>query len=467
MKIFNPLKLAKKRLAELKLNLVQLYTPAGGLDDSNEINKIVQEKKINDVELIISEESMAQGAEFINKHQGNQYSTIKVGFYVIYGSAFPAWPLIELMLRNNKVKFEVVIIASPDIMRGEENMLEQLNLVIDHFSENDGVVVRSAYDYSTGEYKDCSCDLDYACIINPYETMTTEVCRSEYLLSKNVRTFFIHYTYSVSKFDLDLYCQNHFKNFWRVYLSSAITRHEIELNGGVTDNVKVVGYPKLDTVNYKSNSEDGRIKKIIIAPHHTFGYKHINIGAFKKFSKAYLELPKRYPHVNFVFRPHPLWKINLKEALGWTNEEINTFIDELMANPNVSYSTEFNYIELFNDSDALIHDCGSFVVEYLHTSKPCCFMMNDVGVYRNFNSMGKMGLDAHYQAMNVQDVFDFIDDVVLNQCDEMQVDREKMIKNYLLFNGQKASNLIIDDIVSTHFNSPDSFGLTINKSGLL
>ncbi len=403
----------------------------------------------------------------MNNQVSKHLQIIRIGFYVIYGSAFPAWSLIELMLRNKTAKFEVVIVASPDILRGEENMLEQLNLVIEHFSKIHGVIVRSAYDHLKGEYKDCSHDLDFACIINPYESMTAEVCRAEYLRKRGVATFFIHYTYSVSKFDLSLYCQDHFKNFWRVYLSSTLTRDEIILNGGVVDNLKVIGYPKLDTINYNSNSEIGRSKKIIIAPHHTFGYKEINIGAFEKFSLAYLELPKKYPHIDFVFRPHPLWKINIKESLGWTDKQINIFIVDLIANENVSYSTEFNYIDLLNESDALIHDCGSFVAEYLHTSKPSCFMMNDYGVYRNFNSIGKICLDAHYQAMSVEQVYKFIDNVVLDGSDEMLVDRDKMVKKYLLINQQRASELIIDDIVSSHCYDPESYVLTANKSGLV
>jgi hypothetical protein len=58
-------------------------------------------------------------------------------------------------------------------------------------------------------------------------------------------------------------------------------------------------------------------------------------------------------------------------------------------------------------------------------------MMNDYGVYRNFNSIGKICLDAHYQAMSVEQVYKFIDNVVLDGSDEMLVDRDKMVKKYL------------------------------------
>jgi hypothetical protein len=431
-------------------------------------NSNPRENRNNDVGSNRIREGCSENHDLNNNCPGKGDSDIiRVGFYVIYGSAFPAWSLVELMLRSNKPKFEVVIIASPDIMRGEANMLEQLNLVIDHFSKCDDIVVRSAYDHSTGDYQDCSHDLDFACITNPYESMTTDVCRAEYLHTRGVPTFFIHYTYSVSKFDLDLYCQTHFKYFWRVYLSSALTRDEVVLNGGYADNLKVVGYPKLDAIAYKNNSEIERAKIVVIATHHTFGYKNVNIGSFEKFSLMYLELPKKYPDVNFVFRPHPLWKINLKGSLGWTDKEINNFLNDLLANKNVSYRTEFNYIQLLNESDALIHDCGSFVAEYLHTPKPCCFMMKDIGVYRNFNSIGKMCLDAHYQAMSVDDVVNFIDIVVLEGVDEMRADREKMAKTYLLINQQPASQLILDDILSNHFNNPKSSNMEEKRNGFV
>lgn len=465
--MINFFNLIKKR-TKLDLDSVHVSTSEYEKENLIEANQIFEKKRNNDVELTGGGDGWREGPELNNNYLDERDSeVIRVGFYVIYGSAFPAWPLVELMIRSSKAKFEIVIVASPDIMRGEANMLEQLSLIVEYFSKNDDIVVRSAYNHSTGEYKDCSHDLDFACIINPYESMTADVCRAEYLHARGVPTFFIHYTYSVSKFDLELYCQAHFKYFWRVYLSSALTRDEVILNGGRDDSLKVVGYPKLDEINYKNNSEINRPKKIIIAPHHTFGYKHVNIGAFEKFSLAYLELPKKYPHVNFIFRPHPLWKINLKEALGWTDEEINSFLNDLMANQNVSYSTQFNYTQLLNESDALIHDCGSFVAEYLHTSKPCCFMMNDVGVYRNFNSIGKICLDAHYQAMTVDDVFNFIDTVVLEGVDDMMADRDKVAKTYLLINQQPSSELIMDDILSSHFNNPRSFNLDANKTGFV
>ena len=176
IKIFNFFRLIKKKPIELNLDSVRVPASVDLTENLIEANQIFEGKRNNDVGLTTFGNCWSEGAELNNNYPRKRDSeVIRVGFYVIYGSAFPAWPLVELMLRSNKAKFEVVIIASPDIMRGEVNMLEQLNLVIDHFSENDDLIVRSAYDLSTGEYKDCSDDLDVACVINPYESMTADV----------------------------------------------------------------------------------------------------------------------------------------------------------------------------------------------------------------------------------------------------------------------------------------------------
>jgi hypothetical protein len=165
----------------------------------------------------------------------------------------------------------------------------------------------------------------------------------------------------------------------------------------------------------------------------------------------YLCLPVKYPQIDFIFRPHPLWKINLKVALGWPEIEINNFLEKLLKNKNVTYSEDFNYIELFNQSCGLIHDCGSFVAEYLYTLKPCCFMMNNLEIYKNFNSVGKMCLDAHYQAFDEGEIFKFIEKVILSNSDDLMKERERIAKKFVINNHGQSSNLILKAIEDEFF----------------
>lgn len=372
--------------------------------------------------------------------------TIRVGFYVIYGSAFSAGPLIERMLQSLDVNFEVYLIASPDVMRGDENMNKQLDLVVNYFSRDKRINVRSAYDKDTHQFIDHSEGLDFACICNPYESMTHEYCSAEYLKGVGVKTFFIHYTFAVTKFDNKIYLQEHFENFWRVFISSLMTYSELTLLGKSDSNLIISGYPKIESLSSSFTFKKER-KKIVLSPHHTFNFPELSLASFQKFQDLYLDIPCKYPNIDFVFRPHPLWEINLKNKLGWSEEQYSKWISKLLSNKNVNFDRSPDYIELFNQSDALIHDCGSFVAEYLCTGNPCCFLMNQSSAYENFNSIGKMCLDQHYHAHHFDDVYKFIDEVVIGGNDPLNESRMIVVDKFIRPHQESPAQIIINNLI--------------------
>ena len=69
-----------------------------------------------------------------------------------------------------------------------------------------------------------------------------------------------------------------------------------------------------------------------------------------------------------VFKPHPMLKSKLfRTKLGKAKTDDYFHFWETQSN------TQFNdgeYIELFKQSDAMIHDSGAFLAEYIFTDKP-------------------------------------------------------------------------------------------------
>jgi hypothetical protein len=96
----------------------------------------------------------------------------------------------------------------------------------------------------------------------------------------------------------------------------------------------------------------------------------------------------------------------------------------------------------FLTSDALIHDCGSFMAEYLITGKPSLFMIRKSRLWNN-GVLWKTGLDVHYQSRNKQQLITFIENMVLREKDEMKDIRTKFVENILLNNKQTASEKIM------------------------
>lgn len=222
---------------------------------------------------------------------------------------------------------------------------------------------------------------------------------------------------------------------------------EICDNGG--RNAVLVGYAKMDSLALLDNIESKR-KKIIIAPHHTAGVQFDNflpLSNFLSYADLFLELPNLYPDIDFVFRPHPLLFIHLEKFNAWDKDKIEDYINKLKSFPNMCYQEGGEYFHTFMESSAIIHDCGSFMAEWLFTDKPCCYMLKkELSLSYNFTPFGEEVLNHYYKAFARQDILDFIDNVVIAGKDNMKDSRINFAKEKIRINYPHVSQKIIDYI---------------------
>lgn len=109
------------------------------------------------------------------------------------------------------------------------------------------------------------------------------------------------------------------------------------------------------------------------------------------------------------------------------------------------------YMDLFKTSDALIHDCASFTVEYLYTKKPTLFMVRDQQVLSHWNIFGEKCFDMHYHAHDMDEIEHFITRVVIGEQDTMREKREKFFFDYLypkdgVMPSQKIMNILQSEL---------------------
>ena len=110
-------------------------------------------------------------------------------------------------------------------------------------------------------------------------------------------------------------------------------------------------------------------------------------------------------------------------------------LSHMTAVPNMVYDTSGDYFELFANSDAMIHDCSSFIGEYLFTGKPCCYMLKSMkDIKKVMNPMGVKCMENYYKAFDRKDILKFIDDVVVAGQDPMKEARERFCQEELKFN---------------------------------
>ena len=226
-------------------------------------------------------------------------------------------------------------------------------------------------------------------------------------------------------------------------------------NGGA--NVCLTGYPPVDmfAVNYADRTDesawkvqDAPCKKVIWAPHWALGTGSImQNGVFSRYADAMLELARSYAgRVQFAFKPHPKLMPELYMHPEWGVERTDAYYAAWELLPNAQLE-QGEYASLFRQSDGMIHDSGSFIVEYLMTGNPCCFFHVHED-YPSFNKMTHDALAAHYWEDSIAGVRRYIDSVILGTDDPLAAARKEFFDSYLMPpKGVSAAQNIVDAIL--------------------
>jgi len=265
----------------------------------------------------------------------------------------------------------------------------------------------------------------------------------------------IHKPLYVSKFALTMYCpyfygllenrEGYFENFhkllYKYFVENEylIKRYE-SIKKGNAKNCICFGYPKLDNFLEKGSGnidlwKDKSEIKVIYAPHHSFEQDGVSLATFKYNGKFILELAKNNPQTTWILKPHPRFKYALQKNNIMTREEIENYYKEWEKIGTVYEKGEYGFI--FKESDLMITDCCSFLMEYLLTEKPLIRLINDNSV--NLNKTGEKLMNGYYLASNNDELKKYFYDII-EQKDVKQTVRQDLKQN-LCKSGQSAKEI--------------------------
>lgn len=374
---------------------------------------------------------------------------LKAIFFVIFSSVFPTQPIFEKMLEDPC--FDPYIMVTPDMQRSEDFKNETYQATFNELSKRYGDRVLHGYDVEDGFYIQPDSDYQLVFFNNPYSKMAYKFHHVTYFENKNALTLYVNYGFAAIKYGRTIMKTDFYNLLWKVCIDSPLNRKDLAKHQPIkARNALVTGYLKMDRLAQAPIHQRSR-KKIIICPHHTvYGWKALDISNFLRYKDFFAELPRKYPDIDFVFRPHPLLFSNLLEKGLWTQQQIDDYLHHMTAVPNMVYDNSGDYFELFANSDAMIHDCSSFIGEYLFTGKPCCYMLKSVkDINKVMNPMGVNCMKNYYKAFTEKDILKFIDDVVVSGKDPMKEARERFCAEELKFNYPHATDTVLDTIKST------------------
>lgn len=246
---------------------------------------------------------------------------------------------------------------------------------------------------------------------------------------------------------------------WKLYYSTEETKkfaQKYAYNHGT--NVVVVGYPGADEYAHSLRYDPWKIKerkykRIIWAPHFTIvkGVGFCQVSNFLKMAELMREFALEYSdRVTIAFKPHPRLYSELTKHPEWGEEKAKEYYDFWKNSPTTQLETG-DFADLFKSSDAMIHDSGSFTVDYLYFNKPVLYDNPDIEAAKAAaNETAKKAYDVHYSISSLNDIKTFIDEVVLKGNDPMKAQREEFYRNYLLPpNGKSVAQNIYEDMVKS------------------
>lgn len=225
---------------------------------------------------------------------------------------------------------------------------------------------------------------------------------------------------------------------WKLFYSTELHRKDAQkyaLNKG--RNVEVVGYPNADNFLCGNHRDiwkpQGEVKKRIIwAPHFTITPSYVTQSNFLWMADLMLDIADKYSDkIQFVFKPHPRLFSELCKHADWGIEKAQHYYNEWRLRENTQLESG-EFVDLFMTSDAMIHDSGSFCVEYHYSGNPVMYVaQNFEEQVTEKGEFGQLAMRKHYVGQSAKDVIRFIEEVVLGGNDPMRVEREEFVKQYL------------------------------------
>ena len=242
---------------------------------------------------------------------------------------------------------------------------------------------------------------------------------------------------------------------WQFYVEhSDIAQRRKEILGYRARNTKLTGVPMQDVLMRPSamfsdpwKDKSGR-KRIIYAPHHSIKGTNgdgIEFATFLEYGELILDLAKRYKdRATFAFKPHP--NLYMKLVRIWGQEKTDRYYAEWDAGTDMQIETG-EYVGLFKYSDAIIHDCASFITEYLYMDNPSLYLVSEDNRFDDMFDFVQEGFHCYEHGRSAEDIDIFIRNVIAGIDSRQTVRRNYISRQLMPPGGKAASENIVDAIL--------------------
>lgn len=377
---------------------------------------------------------------------------VRVVFYAMSVAMWRYEHLLELMLSDTRYRPTVVI--SPSVDYTPEQRRRDVEGLHAYFSARNISYVDCDLDGAPFDVKG-EIDPDVLFYPQPYEHLLVPEHDCLAFYDRLVCYYPYAFWTSTGKWSYNF----HFHNLaWRLYYSTKM--HLAEAQKTATNkgrNVRVVGYPNADDFlsgNYADvwkHPSDGKTRKRLIwAPHYAISpeFGLIARSNFLSMAQPMLELAQTLSgQLQVAFKPHPRLLTELYNHPDWGKRRTDDYYAAWANGENTQLETG-GFVDLFMTSDGMVHDSGSFAVEYHYTLNPVMFVSSDMEpLLKTQSDFGKLAYKLHEVGAGMADVERFVKETVLGGKDRMRSWREWFYTEYLLPpNGKTVAQNTLNDL---------------------
>lgn len=361
----------------------------------------------------------------------------------------PMWKLHSLYtLLEEDAHFHPFVILTPSPGKNQETRQHDLVAMQQEFAERGYRVYPKVQWENLNFDADLRETIDILFVTQPYEPQGLKFGIGRYVLCYSAYGFS---TTAVFAWSENSFLKN---SFWHEFVASPKTIEDAaKITFNHAKNRVYTGYPLGDELLHPQGIRDPwndtgkRKKRIIWAPHFSVNPEHcFVISNFLRLYDVMFAIAEEFKDdVQFAFKPHPFLFDTMCQEQFWGVKRTEAYYEKWRNLENGQLETGA-YVGLFAHSDAIIHDCGSFTIEYLYTQKPAMYLMKRDGV-RDADSLGKEALDCYYHGTEADEIRAFIRDVVLGGQDTMKEKRRAFYEKYLMPpHGKSAAQNILDEL---------------------
>lgn len=216
------------------------------------------------------------------------------------------------------------------------------------------------------------------------------------------------------------------------FISGWKTRHRFTKNKKVYN----IGFPRFDLITPASGSSKERRDTFLWLPRWAlkeFDPKRGN-SHFLDYVEVLLQYFDAHRDLKLIIRPHPLMFSNFVKHGAMTAEEVRTMKERVAKMENVSFDENLDYLITFEQTDFLIADMTSLLLEFFCTGKPIIRTCDSLKPGALTSDAEKM-VATFYMVLNAEQLISAIDDVSAGN-DKYQSEREAIIRESFKVDGR-------------------------------